>query len=452
MRRVAMRARPSRVMVAIALVATVTFARRARAEFPASCPGLGDSLVSHSCFHARYGPFRTVTSAPPSEVASAPRIDGAHTHYEVVLSSPASPTVVTYQVASAARAGAWAFFHSDSVPLAVETLSGARLTPVHTQRVPTCAALPNVSVYTLGAERVKIVLGPANVTRAVIVPEYVEDFVVENGRDSDGDGYGTPIDTVASFCVPPTGYVQNAGDCDDTNPAVNPGATEVCDGVDQNCNSVPDDIGLPCTAGTGTCGRDGVVQCSTQGTPARCSVSPGPSIAEACDGKDTNCDGVDDLDTPALCADASAPRCIVDRGAVRCGCTADIDCGNVASGRICDLETKRCIEGCVDLRGRNACPPGRRCSSADPAAPGRCEKPCVPECASGALCQEGTCVAATSPDAGSQGDGGPPLAEPSAESAAGCACDLAAPTVPSLGASSLVATALVLGLVRRRRR
>ena len=44
--------------------------------------------------------------------------------------------------------------------------------------------------------------------------------------DNDGDGYGSP--TSASCTYPEL-------DCDDTVPAINPGATEVCDGVDNNC-------------------------------------------------------------------------------------------------------------------------------------------------------------------------------------------------------------------------
>jgi hypothetical protein len=445
----------ARALGALCLLASFTWAGRARAEFPASCPGLGDSLVSHSCFHARHGPFRTVTSVPVEDAANAPRIDGVHTQYEVVLSSPTRPTIVTYQVANTARTGAWAFFHSDAVPLVVETLSGVRMVPLHTQQVTTCSALPRVTVYDLGTERVRVVLGPTNVTRAVVVLENVEDFVVENGRDGDGDGYGSPLDKLESFCVPPSGYVQNALDCDDANPSVHPGASEVCDGVDQNCNSVPDDVGLPCTAGVGACGRDGVTRCNAPGVAASCSVMPGPSLAETCDGKDTNCDGVDDLDTPSLCSDAFAPRCIVDKGSVRCGCSGDSDCGTNTSGRVCDLASKRCVEGCVEIAGRNGCPFGLSCSSSDPLAPGRCTRRCAPECSAGAVCQDGTCVSASPSDAGSVGDSGSspgPQDEAPSDVGGGCTCDATAPSLPSFGASGIVAALVVLILAARRAR
>jgi N-acetylneuraminic acid mutarotase len=49
-------------------------------------------------------------------------------------------------------------------------------------------------------------------------------YVVAPTVDGDGDGF--------SVCQ---------GDCDDTNPLVHPGATEVCNGIDDNCNSQIDE-------------------------------------------------------------------------------------------------------------------------------------------------------------------------------------------------------------------
>ncbi|MHB8877634.1 MAG: putative metal-binding motif-containing protein, partial [Myxococcaceae bacterium] len=59
--------------------------------------------------------------------------------------------------------------------------------------------------------------------------------------DSDGDGYGAGSATAQSACLPVAGKVANNQDCDDTAPAVHPGGTELCNGVDDNCNTQLDE-------------------------------------------------------------------------------------------------------------------------------------------------------------------------------------------------------------------
>jgi hypothetical protein len=60
--------------------------------------------------------------------------------------------------------------------------------------------------------------------------------------DSDGDGYGD-ADAPMSACVPADDWVEDASDCDDTDPGVNPGAEEVDDdGIDNNCVNDPPQI------------------------------------------------------------------------------------------------------------------------------------------------------------------------------------------------------------------
>ena len=53
-------------------------------------------------------------------------------------------------------------------------------------------------------------------------------------EDLDADGYGDPTVNMDS-CDQPSGYVDNDGDCNDEEPFAWTGATEVCDGVDNNC-------------------------------------------------------------------------------------------------------------------------------------------------------------------------------------------------------------------------
>jgi len=59
-------------------------------------------------------------------------------------------------------------------------------------------------------------------------------------RDADGDGYGNPSITV-NDCTPLAGYVANPNDCNDGNAAVNPGATEVTNGIDDDCDGLIDE-------------------------------------------------------------------------------------------------------------------------------------------------------------------------------------------------------------------
>jgi hypothetical protein len=59
--------------------------------------------------------------------------------------------------------------------------------------------------------------------------------------DSDGDGYGDEAWGVQA-CLPPTeGAVSIGGDCDDNDETVSPGAGELCNGVDDDCNGDIDD-------------------------------------------------------------------------------------------------------------------------------------------------------------------------------------------------------------------
>jgi uncharacterized protein (TIGR02145 family) len=59
-------------------------------------------------------------------------------------------------------------------------------------------------------------------------------------RDLDGDSYGNNLDSI-TFCDLPVGYVIDNTDCDDLDASVHPGAAEIDDDIDNNCDGVIDE-------------------------------------------------------------------------------------------------------------------------------------------------------------------------------------------------------------------
>jgi hypothetical protein len=106
-------------------------------------------------------------------------------------------------------------------------------------------------------------------------------------RDADEDGYGDPGEELLESCAQvPEGYVENNEDCDDTNAAVNPDATEICNGVDDDCSGAPEDDEIDADI-------DGHLACEDC-DDNDAAVNPGAT--EACNGLDDNCDGAPDAD------------------------------------------------------------------------------------------------------------------------------------------------------------
>ncbi|MEC7241372.1 MAG: MopE-related protein, partial [Myxococcota bacterium] len=58
--------------------------------------------------------------------------------------------------------------------------------------------------------------------------------------DQDADGYGG-MDISVTQCDMPSGFVDNAEDCNDVNADINPDGAEVCDGADNDCDGLTDD-------------------------------------------------------------------------------------------------------------------------------------------------------------------------------------------------------------------
>jgi hypothetical protein len=139
--------------------------------------------------------------------------------------------------------------------------------------------------------------------------------------DNDADGFGDPADALDT-CDPPTGYVANGDDCDDTADAAFPGGDEICDNLDNDCDGFTDeDDALDALTWFADVDGDGYGD-ATSSTTA-CTVPSGfvdddqdcddgnfdvrPDAQEVCDTVDNDCDAlIDDLDDSVDTATGSA--------------------------------------------------------------------------------------------------------------------------------------------------
>jgi hypothetical protein len=102
--------------------------------------------------------------------------------------------------------------------------------------------------------------------------------------DGDGDGFGSEAEQIS--CDPST-LIEDDTDCDDTEPAVFPGAPEICNEIDDDCDGLVDgddpDTDLD-SDGHSVCDGD----CDDEDADVH------PDAVEVCDEVDNDCDGTSD--------------------------------------------------------------------------------------------------------------------------------------------------------------
>ncbi len=142
------------------------------------------------------------------------------------------------------------------------------------------------------------------------------------------------------------GYSPAAGDCDDGEKLVHPGATEVCNGRDDNCDGTADEgitadtwyadadgdgFGDPGTGITQCSGPAGYVHDNTDCDDGSAAVHPGATEVEA-DGIDQDCDGTDAGGTGADTGDTADTGAGGDTSADSGADTSTADTGDTGTG------------------------------------------------------------------------------------------------------------------------
>ena len=193
------------------------------------------------------------------------------------------------------------------------------------------------------------------------------------------------------------GYLGSLGDCNPEVARIHPGAAEICDGRDDNCDGVADE-GIDLTSDPNNCGSCNAIcvaaTCITRVCVPICVPSP-----ETCNGLDDDCDSVADDGVPnqitinacglvtERCTSGAMVR-ISGRDPVAETCNGlDDNCDGTVDGF-----TQPCPYGC-SVAGVRACtsggwssctptsaPPVEICNGLDDDCDGRVDEGCAPVC------------------------------------------------------------------------